>query len=672
MRSMWVFATMVVGLAVTVAAAGDTQQAVATGLFTQAQVDRGREAYMTFCAACHGSGLDGKSIAPALAGAGTLAVWARSNRTLDDMLYILRTTMPPGQAAAMSDAERLDILAFILERNGYATGPSPLAGDASRLAAIRIQPQPPRPIERPNPPAFVPGTRGSSGKMTGPTHDELLNAQRSGDWLFHTHDYTGRRYAELDQITPANAAGLQPVCAYQFGVPTNNQTGPIVYRGVMYLTAANTTVAIDATTCRPVWRHDWAPLDDVASHVNRGVAIKDGRLLRGTTDGYLIALDAGTGDLLWGRHIASDSRGEFLSMAPMAYDDLVFIGPGGSESGANGWVRAFRLEDGNEVWRFDVIPKPGEPGSETWVSPPGVPVGGGTIWTPFTLDAEAGVLYVATANPAPDFPAELRGGANLYTNTLLALDARTGRLLWHEQMVPADDHDWDLTQANPLFTAKVGGVERKLIGTVGKDGVLRVVDRESHERLYETPITTIENIEAEVTPAGTHACPGVLGGVEWNGPAFNPVTNLIYTPAVDWCGTFYTIEKVRFVPGALYLGGTYVADEAKQGWVTAVDASDGSVRWRYRSPRPMVAAVATTSGGVLFTAELTGDFLVLDARTGSELYRFNMGGPAGGGVVTYAVDGRQYVAVMSGQPSPFWIDEHPGAPTTFVFALPRR
>ena len=170
------------------------------------------------------------------------------------------------------------------------------------------------------------------------------------------------------------------------------------------------------------------------------------------------------------------------------------------------------------------------------------------------LDAEAGVLYVATANPAPDFPAELRGGANLYTNTLLALDARTGRLIWYDQMVPADDHDWDLTQASPLFTTRVDGVERKLIGTVGKDGVLRVVDRDSRERLYETPITTIENIEAEVTPEGTHACPGVLGGVEWNGPAFNPVTNLIYTPAVDWCGTFYTTENVRFVPGALYLG----------------------------------------------------------------------------------------------------------------------
>ena len=197
-----------------------------------------------------------------------------------------------------------------------------------------------------------------------------------------------------------------------------------------------------------------------------------------------------------------------------------------------------------------------------------------------------------------------------------------------------------------------------------------MLDRDSHERLFETPVTTIENAEAPVTKEGTRACPGVLGGVEWSGPAYNPGTNLLYTPAVDWCGTFSVAEEIRYVEGENYLGGGYDFDEDWQGWVTAVDASDGSVRWKYRSDRPMVASVTTTAGGLVLTGELNGDFIALDAASGDELYRFYTGGPIGGGVVTYQIDGEQYVAVMSGRPSGFWTDEHAGSPTAFVFALP--
>jgi alcohol dehydrogenase (cytochrome c) len=169
------------------------------------------------------------------------------------------------------------------------------------------------------------------------------------------------------------------------------------------------------------------------------------------------------------------------------------------------------------------------------------------------------------------------------------------------------------------------------------------------------------------------ACPGVLGGSQWNGPAYNAGTNLLYVPAVDWCATFSSFEQVRYIPGKLYMGGRTDLDpvDKSQGWLTAVDASTGAVKWKYRSPRPMVAAVTTTAGNVVLTGELTGDFVVFDARTGDVLYRFNTGGPVGGGVVTYAVDGRQYVAVATGSPSNFWVERSPGAPTIVVFALPR-
>jgi alcohol dehydrogenase (cytochrome c) len=273
-------------------------------------------------------------------------------------------------------------------------------------------------------------------------------------------------------------------------------------------------------------------------------------------------------------------------------------------------------------------------------------------------------------NPAPDLPAQLRPGKNLYTNAIVALDVRTGKLRWYEQLVPNDDHDWDLTQVSPLWRARIGGRERDLVATAGKDGMLRTIDRETREILYSTAVTTRDNVEAPVTPAGVHVCPGLLGGVEWNGPALHPGLGLLYVPAVDWCATYTEVEEFRFIPGKLYMGGTLEMDETRQGWVTAVDAASGEVRWRYQSALPVVAAVTATAGNVLFTGELTGDFLALDAETGAELYRFNTGGPMGGGAITYQAGGKQYVAAVSGTPSPGWALPELGAATVFVFALP--
>ena len=235
--------------------------------------------------------------------------------------------------------------------------------------------------------------------------------------------------------------------------------------------------------------------------------------------------------------------------------------------------------------------------------------------------------------------------------------------------MPADNHDWDLTHASPLYRATIGGKERNLIGTVGKDGILRVLDRDSHTRLFETPVTTIANTTAPVTPAGTRACPGLVGGVEWNGPTYHPGLNLLVVPAVDWCSTFYVDPDIRFVPGQIFLGGRNVSDKESQGWITVVDAATGSVRWKYRSPRPVVGAVTATAGGLILAGELTGDFMAFDARSGDVGYRFNTGGPIGAGIVTYEVSGRQYIAVASGRPSRFWMQEHTGNPTIMVFAL---
>ena len=514
--------------------------------------------------------------------------------------------------------------------------------------------------------------QGSAPRL-GPTQAQLLAAKAdTTNWLYATHDYSGARYVNVKQITPANASRLAPVCAFQVGDVSTFQTNPIITDGLMIVTTMKVTAAIDARTCRPKWRHTWKRRGADVWPQNRGVAVKDGLAVRGTSDGYLIALDIATGAEKWVKQIAKPELGETITMPPLIYDDLIIIGPAGSENNVGGWIGGFKLATGDSVWRFRSIPAKGQPGSETWKVTPGVAVGGGSVWTAMTLDANAGLVYAATTNPSPDFAGAVREGDNLYTNSIVALEVRTGKVAWYRQLVPHDTHDWDVTQAGPLFDLTAGGKTRPLMATAGKDGMLRVLDRSTHQVVFETAVTTRENVEAPVTNKGTHACPGVLGGVEWSGSAYNPLTNLLYTPAVDWCGTFKADDEPRYVPGKNYMGGDFAFDKPPagwKGWLTAVDATTGAVKWKYKSSRPMVGAVTTTAGGLVMTGELTGDFVVFDAATGKEAYRFNTGGSIGGGVATYSIGGTQYIAVVSGSPSPYWTDENPGAPTVFLFAL---
>jgi PQQ-dependent dehydrogenase (methanol/ethanol family) len=504
----------------------------------------------------------------------------------------------------------------------------------------------------------------------GPTQAELTAAaSNAADWLLTNHDYSGQRFVAATEITRENVRRLRPVCLYQAGDLRPFHTNPIVYRGVMYLTTSLSTIALDAATCRVRWRHDWTLKGRENWPSNRGIALKDGKIIRGTRDGYLLALDAETGRVLWERAAADSIIGETFTMPPLVFEDLILIGPAGSEVPIKGWIGAFKLENGEPVWRFNTVPRPGEPGAETW-GPTTAVTGGGAVWTPLSLDPAMGRVYVAAGNPAPDYHDDVREGANLYSNSLVVLDARAGTLLWHHQAVAHDTHDWDLTQASPLFSTEVRGQRRQLVAVAGKDGLVRVLDRGSREALYEVAVSRRENVDVPLTTEAVRACPGPLGGVQWNGPAFNPVTNMLYVPSVDWCATFRKAEQLRHVPGQNYMGGTSPLDPPEQGWgwLTAIDASAGTVRWRYQSRRPMLAAVTTTASGLVFTGELDGDFLVLDARDGTVLYRFNTGGAMNGGVVTYQAGGTQYVAATSGNATRFWRTPI-GSATVVVFGL---
>ncbi len=644
------------------------------GIFTEAQAQRGQSLYAAKCASCHGSALEGNS-ASALSGSKFASKW--SGKSVDDLYFITRTQMPYGAGGSLTNQQYLDIVVALLKGNGYAAGARELTMDAATLKQLKIQPQSfskDRMMDTPN---ATPTTVLTASQPTGkfPSQEELNAANsNSNDWLMSNHDYSGQRFVDLKQITPNNAAQLRPTCMFQAGDTKPFHNNPVVYRGVMYVTTSTSTIALDATNCKVKWRHNWKPKSIEVHPPNRGVAIKDGRVVRATTDGYLFALDIETGQPLWERKVVDSAKGEgSFNMAPVIFEDTIILGLGISEQGVKGWLGGFKLADGSDVWRFHTVPNDGEPGAETWGPGDARKKGGGAVWSPPSLDPQAGLLYVPVANPAADFYGDNRPGSNLYTGSMVVLDVRTGKLKWFYQAVPHDTHDWDLTQTSPLFAATIAGKQRRLVAVTGKDGLLHVLDRETKEQVYEVPVTTRLNANIETSVEGVRTCPGVMGAVLWNGPAFNPRTNMLYVPASDWCGIFKKAKELRDIPGQIFMGGTFQADtiDKSRGWLTAVEAATGKVAWKYESSRPMLAAVTTTAAEVIFTGELTGDFLTLHARTGKVLYRFHTGGPMNGGVISYAINGKQYVAAASGSASGFWYAA-PGSSTIIVFALPER
>jgi len=262
----------------------------------------------------------------------------------------------------------------------------------------------------------------------------------------------------------------------------------------------------------------------------------------------------------------------------------------------------------------------------------------------------------------------VRPGTNLFSDSVVALDAKNGKLKWWFQLVSGDYHDWDTTSA-----ASFDAHGRKLIAVAGKDGILHVLDRNDGKSQFKIPVTTLENTEMPITEKGTHYCPGTLGGVEWNGPAYSPETNLLYVNAIDWCVTSRLAPQApKYSQGMEYAGlangfGTFDDVSTAHGWTNAVDATTGKMAWRYKSSSPMVAGVTPTAGGVVLTGDMDGNFLIIGAKDGTVLYRWNTGGPVAGGVVTYEEGGKQYVAVASGNNSrTAWMSV--GSATVFIFS----
>jgi alcohol dehydrogenase (cytochrome c) len=505
----------------------------------------------------------------------------------------------------------------------------------------------------------------------------LLAEDRAGNWPAYNRTPAGDRFSPLAEVTTANVRGLREICVAEIPDGRSFQSGPIAIDGTVYVTTDTGTFAIDGATCAVKWKHthSYKPPSFLGS--NRGAAYLDGRLFRGSGDGHVFAIDARNGAWLWDVAIGDPGKGESIPMAPLAWNGMVFVGnAGGDFFGVTGRVYALSAVDGHVLWQFDSVPKTAAV-MATWpqASPENPPTGG-AFWTTFSLDASKGVLYVSSGNPAPDFVIALRGGKNLYTNCIIALDARTGALRGYRQPVTDDFHDWDVSAAPALVTTKKG---LHLTLAAGKDGYLHGIDRSLTSEKYRAATTTHVNTTEPLSEShATRFCPGTQGGSEWNGPAFNPALNAVFTGAVDWCTsvTLLPLAQLKGSAGAPWTGaeppapfGIQDAKETWGGWVTSFNADSGSVLWKFRAPTPIVGAITPTAGGVLFFGDLNGAIYAMNAATGERLWSGNAGQPVGGGIISYRAGGHQRIAVAAGMSSPIWPVKSAGA-RLVVFGLP--
>ncbi|MFN2572079.1 MAG: pyrroloquinoline quinone-dependent dehydrogenase [Gemmatimonadales bacterium] len=522
---------------------------------------------------------------------------------------------------------------------------------------------------------------GACATRIPPAPELSPTASSAGDWDFYNASLTGERYSPLNEIKTSNVARLQQACVFETHDTVSFQSGIVAVGGTLYVTAFNTTYAVDGATCQQKWKFTREEPPTFLK-VNRGVAYHNGTLFRGTGDAHVIAIDAASGTLRWDVAIGDPKKGESVPMAPLAWNDLVFAGnAGGDEFGVTGRIYALDAGTGKTVWEFHVVPDTG-PALASWpnASPQNPPTGGAT-WTSYALDELTGTLYVTTGNPGPDFVLALRPGGNLYTNAVLALDARTGRLQGYVQPIKGDFHDWDVSAGPALITTRSGV---RLLIAAAKNGLVYGIERGRAESTlairYSTVVTTRENTETPLTPERlTRFCPGSQGGVEWNGPAYHRASGTIYVNAIDWCTSvkLQRLDTLRGAPGQSWTGmddpqmafGKMDPVERWKGWVTAIDAETGTVRWRVQTPKPMVAGITATAGGLVFTGDLDGQVLAFDAMSGNVLWRRAAGGAIGGGVIAFQVDGRERIAAAVGLNSPIWPITG-GAARIVIYALP--
>ncbi len=497
------------------------------------------------------------------------------------------------------------------------------------------------------------------------TFEQLTKAQQdAASWLSYGKNYFGWRYSPLAAINTTNVAHLAPAWILPTGFEGVYETTPLVVGEMMYVTGpSNRAWAVDLLTGRKVWSYSkYAPpgLGLCCGPVNRGFATLGGRLFKVNIQATLVALASSTGEVLWETTLDDYKKGYTATAAPLVVKDMVVTGIAGAEWGIRGHVDAYDAATGKLRWRFYTVPDKGEKGSETWGGD-SYKNGGGSTWVTGTYDPELNLIYWGIGNPGPDMDGDVRPGDNLFTCSLVALDADTGKMKWYFQFTPHDLHDWDAVADPVLMDLTVGGKSVKAVGQADRNGFYYLLDRTNGKLLAAKSYTEINwakgigtdgrpmlIADREPTEEGTLVCPGLGGGHNWEPTSYSPQTGLYYFGSTDGCQIF-TRTRQEYVEGERYQAGDTENPprDLNAGSLIAVDPATGETRWRYQMlKRP--CGVLSTAGGLVFTGDSDGYLIALDARTGKVLWHFQTGANLKAPPISYAVRGTQYIAIAAG------------------------
>lgn len=545
-----------------------------------------------------------------------------------------------------------------------------------------------------------------------PTGAAPVGEPSGAEWATYGGNLYNQRYSSLDQINTGNVKDLKGAWTFHTGtgfLPASLETSPIVRDGIMYITGPHSQVwALDARTGKEMWAFDPKvpnPLSQptCCGQDNRGVDVGDGMVYVATLDGRLIAVDAKSGTQKWAVRVADPLIGETETMAPRYYDGLVFIGVSGAEYTMRGRLTAHDAKTGNEIWRFNTIPGPGEPGHETWPQDNNTwASGGASVWSTPSIDPELGLLYFVIANPNPDVDGSMRAGDNLYSDSIVALDYKTGKMTWYFQTIHHDIWDYDATNPVVLFDVEMNGQLVKALGHAGRNGWLFLLKRDDGTPLVGINEQAVPQLAAQKTaktqpiPVGEPfvpiscpeiggsplytpfdttpvlICPGAAGGAQWSPMSFSPQTHYLYVCGLNEPLTFKKEsepESATPVPSGGYRLGSKIGSEEgvhSSGTFTAMDVTTNKLAWQAKWEQTCVGGSMATAGGLVFTGESNGNFDAYDARTGDRLWQFQTGAGVNAPAMTYEIDGVQYVAVASGGNMQ---EDTPRGDTLWVFSL---
>jgi len=632
-------------------------QAKSGGGYTSTQASRGATVYTQYCTECHGANLQGES-GPALSGQVLRAAYGGG--TAAQLYDFISRQMPQNNPASLSQQQYLDVTAYVLSRNGFPSGNTPLS--IGSLSQLRMSAQGKSAtatgantdeIVRAAPPVRNVYAKLPAGANTNVTDSMMLNAaSNENDWLLHGRTYDNQRYSPLKQITVDNVKSLNLVALLQTGMTASFETTPIVVNGVMYITTPVVNkkmmiMAMNAVTGERLWdvTYNLGPFQICCGPVNRGVAVGYGKIYVVTLDDHLLALDAADGHTVWQTIIVSAQNGYSETLAPQIYDGMVIVGSAGGEWALRGFVAAYDAKTGQQRWRW-MATDPKTYSGDSWQS------GGGMVWTTPAIDPQLGLVIFSTGNPNPDLDGTNRRGDNLYTDSIVALDVHSGELKWYYQEVKHDVWDYDAVSNVVLFDVHQNGETIPAAAEAGKVGWVYILDRRTGKLIRKSDpyVMMSKNMFSTPTREGVDMLPGANGGAEWSPPAYSPQTHYLYIMAMDQLMRF-TTKPAPSAPGLIRLGSAFtnVAPGGIQdGPFVALDVETGKVAWQYKAPQPLIGGVLATAGNLVFMGEGNGWFDAFNAKSGDLVWRYNLGAGVNAPPVTYQVNGTQYLAVAAG------------------------